>query len=532
MNKPLRVLHVEDSDDDAKFVIRALRHGGFEICSERVDTPDAMQAALRKGKWDVVLSDYAMPHFGGPAALELRNQLGCDIPFLIVSGKIGEEKAVELMRAGACDYILKDNLSRLVPAVERELAVAQERREHKQLEEQYRQAQKMEALGQLAGGVAHDFNNLLTIINGFSELVLNSLKPDDPARNFIAQVRKAGERSASLTRQLLIFSRKQVPALQMLDLNGIIGEAEKMLTRTIGENVKLTTDLSAQLRIVMADPGQIDQVLFNLLLNARDAMPQGGQITIRTRNMTFAEAYSQPLPEMPLGNYVLLEISDTGTGMTPEVRSHLFEPFFTTKEVGKGTGLGLATVFGIVKQAGGQIAVESSPGTGTTFRIYFPEATQLPSQTRDIAPSNVEPVARGHEVVLLAEDDENVRNLINRVLVSNGYTVLEAENGKEALKTAQKYTAPIHMLLSDVIMPEMGGFELARHIRMSHPETKILFMSGYPNSSDLRQEASMTEVGFLPKPLHAAQLISKVRSILDTPGAKPAVSSHNGKQGP
>jgi len=522
MNKPLRVLLVEDSEDDAQLVLRALKRADYDLTWLRVETAEAMQQALAERTWDVVLSDHAMPHFSAPAALELLKATGQDVPFLIVSGKIGEEKAVELMRGGARDYILKDNLGRLVPAIERELREAHSRREHKSLEEQFRQAQKMESLGQLAGGVAHDFNNLITVINGFSELVLARLEANDPARPFLEQIKRAGERSAALARQLLIFSRKQVVMPRLLDLNAVISEAEKMLRRIIGEDIKLVTEPAPRLRQVMADPGQIEQILFNLATNARDAMPRGGQIAIRTRNMTFAEGYARPVADLPLGSYVVLEFSDSGMGMTPEVLSHIFEPFFTTKEVGKGTGLGLSTAFGIVKQSGGSIAVESQPGAGTTFRIYLPEASAAPSERADQPSPTVEAPSRGNEVLLVAEDDDSVRGLVTRILVRNGYTVLEACNGPDALELARQYSARIDGLVTDIVMPVMNGVELAQQLRRVHPETCVLFVSGYPghagNSVALPREAE-----FLAKPLSAAALTCQVRKMLDK--ARPGVST-------
>jgi two-component system cell cycle sensor histidine kinase/response regulator CckA len=532
MTVALRALLVEDVEDDAQLVLRALRRADYDVTSLRVDTADAMRQALHAQPWDLVLSDHAMPHFSGPAALELLKAAGLDIPFLVVSGKIGEENAVAMMRAGARDYIPKDNLRRLGAAVERELREAESRRQRRRAEEaekaleaQYRQAQKMEGIGQLAGGVAHDFNNLLTIINGFSELLLKQVGPAEPARNFLEQIRRAGERATTLTRQLLIFSRKQVATPRVLDLNVVISEVQKMLCRIIGDNIKLTTELGPRLRPIKADPGQVEQVLVNLAVNARDAMPGGGTITIRTRNLTFQEGYSRPLPDMALGTYVLLEVSDTGVGMTPEVRARIFEPFFTTKPAGKGTGLGLATVFGIVKQSAGHIAVESQPGQGATFRIYLPESVEAAAAVGPQQPTDHEVGARDHEVVLLAEDDEGVRLLVNQALVRNGYTVLEASNGQQALQLAGQYRGPIHALVTDLVMPEMGGLELAQKLRQAHPETRVLCVSGYASDPGIHKLVLARELEFLPKPLSPASLTRKVRQLLDAARPAPQVPS-------
>jgi PAS domain S-box-containing protein len=393
--------------------------------------------------------------------------------------------------------------------------VARDISERQRLEEQCRQAQKMEAVGTLAGGVAHDFNNMLCVITGFTGFLLEGLPADSPLREFAREIEKAAERAAGLTRQLLAFSRKQMLAPRVLNLNALVADTEKMLRRLIGEDVELVTALDPALAPVRADPGQIEQVLMNLAVNARDAMPKGGRLTMRTADAALGADAVRGRPEVRPGPYVLLEVADTGCGMSPEVVARLFEPFFTTKEVGKGTGLGLATVYGIIKQSGGHIEVESAPGRGTTFRIYLP-----PCEVRE---SSAEPAARpaaapgGAETVLLAEDEEGVRSLAASVLRQKGYRVLEAENGEEALVASERHSGPIDLLLTDAVMPRLGGSELAKRLRAKRPQTRVLFMSGFTDSTLIRGGVTTGEVDCLLKPFGAEDLARAVRQALDTP---------------
>src|SRR6266478_117895 len=347
---PLRVLLADDSENDAVIVLHALRKAGYEPHYERVWTGPEMQAALQKQTWDLVISDYEMPGFGGFEALEVLKQSGQDLPFILVSAVVSEETAVAAMKSGAHDFIMKRKLARLGPAVERELREAQTRVARKaaeqalrQSEEQLRQAQKMEAVGRLAAGVAHDFNNMLTVITGHSELLLRQLAADDPRRKSAEQLEKTAYMAATLTRQLLTFSRKQVIEPRVLNLNAVIRSIEKMLRRLIGEDVQFSTLLDSTAGCIKADPGQIEQVIMNLAVNARDAMHNGGKLTITTANTTLDKSHLKTLPDSCAGDYVVIEIADTGTGMSEEVKAHIFEPFFTTKPPGKGTGLGLAT---------------------------------------------------------------------------------------------------------------------------------------------------------------------------------------------
>jgi two-component system cell cycle sensor histidine kinase/response regulator CckA len=387
--------------------------------------------------------------------------------------------------------------------------------ERRQLEEQFRQAQKMEAVGQLAGGVAHDFNNLLTVINGYCDLLLKSIQPDDPCRESLEEIHKAGERSVGLTRQLLAFSRRQVLAPRTLNMNAVMANTEKMLRRTIGEDVALTMALDPNLGSVQADPGQIEQILLNLAVNARDAMPTGGRLTIETRNVELNDDYDASHPNSPTGPHVLLKVTDTGCGMSPEAKARIFEPFFTTKGPGKGTGLGLATVYGIVHQSGGHIDVETEVGVGTTFNIYLPR-DDMPVATKKTL-STLRPPPRGSETVLLVEDEDGVRALTRCVLTGCGYSVLEAVEGDEAVRVAAGHSEPIHLLISDVVMPGAGGRVVADRVTELHPEAHVLFVSGYTDDAVVRHGVSQQEVNFLQKPFSPFALAHKVREVLDSP---------------
>jgi PAS domain S-box-containing protein len=389
-----------------------------------------------------------------------------------------------------------------------------------QTEAQLRQSQKMEAVGRLAGGVAHDFNNLLTVIRGYSELLLARLAPDDSIRKDMIEVKKAADRASGLTRQLLAFSRRQFIAPKVIDLNALIANMDGMLRRLLGEDiVELCTELNPQTGSIRADAGQIEQVVMNLAVNARDAMPKGGRLTIETRNVTIGKPTRQTPAGLKPGTYVLLAIRDTGHGMDEETQSHLFEPFFTTKEKGKGTGLGLSTVYGIVKQNGGSIVVESQKDQGATFKIYFPlieQGAQGPAGAPDAEPMH------GRETILLVEDEPSVRGLVHETLRLHGYTVLEARHGIEALMTGAKHQGPIHLLLTDVVMPQMSGPEVAEKIQIVRPGIKVLYMSGYPDHPLFEQGGISRDASFLAKPFTPNVLAKKVRAVLD--GEK----SHNG----
>jgi len=392
------------------------------------------------------------------------------------------------------------------------LSIIRDVTDQKNLESQLRQAQKMDAFGQLAGGVAHDFNNLLTIISGYSEIILDGAIPPDKTRELVREIRKAGDRAASLTRQLLAFSRKQMLQSVELDLNAVVADTEKMLRRLIGEDIDLATGLDPALESVKADPGQIEQVIMNLVVNARDAMPTGGHITIETRNVELDQNYTQQHAEVVPGNYVMLAVTDTGCGMDETIKAKIFEPFFTTKEVGKGTGLGLATVYGIVKQSGGSIEVYSELGHGTTFKVYLPRLKREVSSSKSLPSSSLIP--QGTETILLAEDEEAVRGIVRLTLESSGYTVLAARNGDEALQICQQYKDPIHLLLTDVVMPKMSGRQLADIVVAARPNIKVLYLSGYTDDAIVRHGVLESNMAFLQKPFTPMLLAKKVREVL------------------
>src|SRR5205809_3987276 len=682
MRVPLRVLIAEDSEDDARLLLRELQHAGYQPTHERVDTPAAMTSALDRHAWDLVIGDYSMPAFSGPAALALLRARDPDTPFIFVSGTIGEDVAVEAMKAGAQDFLTKGNLRRRIPAIQRELRDTEARRERRraqtallerarlaeltsevgsaltrgeglretlqlcaealvrhldvalariwirdeaagtlaleasagmytqidgphskigliaqqlrphltnqvvgdpqlhdqewarregmvafagyplvvqervlgvmamfarhplsefvpkaltsvasalavgierkraeealrQSEERLRQAQKMEAVGRLAGGVAHDFNNLLTVITSYSDLLLEDLGPDDPKRDDVGQIRQAAEGAAALTRQLLAFSRQQVLEPKVLDLKATVAATEKLLKRLIGEDVQLTTFLAPDLGVVKADPGQIEQIIINLAVNARDAMPTGGRLTIEAANVDMDETYVRGHAPAGPGRYVMLALSHTGIGMDQQTKARIFEPFFTTKEPGKGTGLGLATVYGIVKQSGGFIWVYSEPGHGTTFKIYLPQV-EAPLEGRAVgaAPGDL---PRGTETILLVEDAAAVRAVTRQVLERQGYTVLEAAHGAAALQTAAGHPGPIHLLLTDVVMPVLSGRQLADQLARLRPDAKVLYASGYTDDAVVRHGVLEAGISYLQKPFTADSLARKVREVLDRP---------------
>ncbi len=392
--------------------------------------------------------------------------------------------------------------------------IARDITERKNLEGQLRQAQKMEAIGRLAGGIAHDFNNLLGVILGYSELLKERIALTDPLSNHIEEIYQAGRRAALLTRQLLAFSRQQVLEPKVLNLNTVVRDVEKLLRRLIGENIELVVVPDQALGQATVDAGQIEQVIVNLAINARDAMPQGGKLTIETENFDLDEGYAHRHAAVRPGPYVMLAVSDTGVGMDPETQARIFEPFFTTKELGKGTGLGLATVYGIVKQSGGFIWVYSERAKGTTFKIYLPRV----EQAIDSAAAGrmfPEPL-RGSETILVVEDAEPLRKLARQLLQSSGYTVLEAASGAEAIEVARDYQGPIHLLLTDVVMPGMGGRKLAERLAAARPEMKVLYVTGYPDNAIVHHGVLDAGVSLLSKPFTRNALMQRVRETLSS----------------
>jgi PAS domain S-box-containing protein len=635
MSKVLKLLLAEDSESDAELIIRQLRNSGYKVQAERVEDAPAMTAALKNSEWDLIVSDYRMPGFDAPAALRVLQATGRDIPFLIVSGTIGEDQAVAMMKAGAHDYLMKGNLKRLSSAVDRELREAVERKraaqalrqsderfrrifeadvigvlitdggrfleandhflrivgytreefdgmqmtwrtitppelveasriafyqavseggncrpfekeyirkdgtrvpvlvagiglhetqekrilvlvvdltERRNLESQFRQAQKLESVGQLAGGVAHDFNNLLTVIVGYAHMALSVLGPEHPVRDCLEEIAAAADRAAGFTRQLLTFSRRSTGDPKTIQLDGLVLGLESMLRRLIGEDVEVILAPGAETGFIHADPSLIEQVVLNLAVNARDAMPAGGRLFIETSHVVISDAFSAQAYAAPPGTYVLLALTDTGTGMTPEVQARIFEPFFTTKEPGKGTGLGLSTVYGIVKQSGGAITLDSTPGVGTAFRILFPAVcndgtaqTPVPQQAAE----------RGTETVLVVEDEPALRGYLRKVLTAHGYHVLDAPAGMPALDIARNHGGPIQLLLTDTVLPGMNGAELATKFQSLRPHVPVLLMSGYPERFDLQLTG---DIPLMRKPFTAEALLTRIRAILDRSG--------------
>jgi PAS domain S-box-containing protein len=638
----IRLLIIGDSEDDYVLVTQELRRNGLAPDSLRVGTAAALSEALSSGNWDVIVSDYTMSTLSAPAALEVLKQTKHDIPVLVISGAEGEDIAVRMMQAGASDYIMKGQLSRLVPAIEREMREAARRRERRRvqqelsksqhwlsavieasrdgiavfdgnrllfanpafaqlygvenpgeligqgiaglmgaeaqrqfeiwdrqrhrgrnpvtlsefkfpqkdgywleleasgsfttiegkdylvvvvrdirdrrrLEEQLRQAQKMDAIGKLASGVAHDFNNLLTAITGYSQLALQNLKPDHPLRAELREIQKAADKAASLTHQLLAFSRRQPAAPKIINLNETVADMQRLLTRIIGTDIDLRTFLAESLGPVKADPDQIGQVILNLTVNARDAMPTGGKLTIETCNVDFDDEATLHHGRLQPGPWVLLSVSDSGCGMDAETQSHIFEPFFTTKEPGKGTGIGLSTVYAIVEQSGGGICVYSEPNRGTTFKIYLPRVDDgLEVHSAGTVPEMTSEV---FETVLLVEDDEMVRHLMRQVLARRGYTVLEARQSDEAMEVCRTYAGTIHLLVTDMVMPGPNGLELAQRVAELRPRIKTLFVSGYAEAALIHQGIQDKTAKFLQKPFSPAAFVAKVRATLDRPEA-------------
>jgi PAS domain S-box-containing protein len=635
----IRILHLEDNRNDAELVQDLLAEDGLACEIVRVENRAEFSAALDRQRFDLVISDFTLPSYDGRSSLLLAKTKYPDLPVIFFSGTLGEESAIQSLKDGATDYILKQRPARFVPAVRRALREAEERAEHKRIEKamretqerfigiyesskdaiaystldglfldvndsflkltghtkeelltktyqdltpmEYRkfeadiiqkiirsgepaeyekeylrkdgslvatsltvfvvknregqpgalaaiikdvterktlemqlfQAQKMEAIGQLTGGIAHDFNNLLTIVNGYSEMLLQTLPASDPQRDNAVQIKEAGERAVLLTRQLLAFSRRQMLEPKVLELNAVVTNTEKMLTRMIGEDIQLVTALMPRLGRVKADPGQIEQVIVNLAVNARDAMPQGGKLTIETANVELDENFARRHVVVKPGQYVMLAASDTGCGMDAETQKRIFEPFFTTKERGKGTGLGLATVYGIVKQSGGSIWVYSEVGRGTTFKMYLPRVEEEPDA---VLPGTVRAAPlKGTETILLVEDDTPLRKLTLAILRHGGYDVLSAASREEALQLCGRHQGPIHLMLTDVVMPGRSVREFVEQLASTRPAMKVLHMSGYTDDTVVRHGVMEQSVAFLQKPFTTHSLLRKVREVLD-----------------
>jgi signal transduction histidine kinase len=631
---PYRILHLEDNPVDAMVIQSHLAASDLNFEILQLETEVDYLSAIENETFALILADYTLPPFDGLTALRIAREKCPDTPFIILSGTIGDDLAVETLKNGATDYVLKSCLGRLLPVVTRAIQESEDRLARRQakkalrdaeeqmrftvaripalvwttdrelrftslqgaglvtggwnaamigqsminpaapqnditlakehlaalagnnvtydvslngkdhqvhvapltnsdgeiigciglavdvternaLEMQMRQAQKMEAVGQLAGGIAHDFNNLLTVITGYSDLTLLRLDPSDPLRDNIDEVNKACDRAAGLTRHLLAFSRKQVLKPEVLNLNDTVSEMSRMLLPLIGENVDLAIELSPDLWQVKADSGQIEQILANLAVNAKDAMLLGGKLAIKTCNIFLDEEIVRRYESVQSGPHVLLTMSDTGHGMNPETVSRVFEPFFTTKEVGKGSGLGLSTVYGIVKQSGGYISIDSEVGRGTTFKIYLPRVDEeVGAMEVSPRPSALLP---GRETVLVVEDDNQVRSVAAMVLEISGYDVLTAANGGEALLLCEQFKSKIDLLLTDMIMPGMGGQELSKRLLRLRPGTRVVYMSGYSENANIHHGVIEEGSDFIEKPFSPEVLTRRIREVLDTP---------------
>ena len=642
------MLHLEDSPRDAEVIHDKLEVEGVDCDIVLANGQDSFEAALARESFDLIISDYNLPGYSGISALKQAREQQPDAPVIIISGSIGEEEAVNCLHTGATDYLLKDSLERLAPAVRRAVEEAETERkrkraeadllesaralresdvrtnfalaaaqmgvwevelarngvswsdtmaplfgltpdrlpktldeafllihpddrdavkasidraivsegayavefrtiwpdgsthwisgrgkasygpdgkplglisisidvsERKSLESQLFQSQKLEAVGQLAGGVAHDFNNLLTAIIGYSNFVIDTLEAGDRRREDMQEVLNAGERAATLTRQLLAFSRKQVLQPVAVDLNALVTSIRHMLGRLIGEHITLETVLAPDLHIVRADPGQLDQVVMNLVVNARDAMPTGGRVAIETANVELDEAYAMEHKPVRPGSYVMLAVSDSGGGMNEETKRRLFEPFFTTKGIGKGTGLGLATVYGIVKQSGGYIWVHSAPGAGTSFKIYLPIADK--DQAVAAPATSEEVTAAGTETLLVVEDEQAVRFLTRVILEKAGYRVFDAADPQQAEALFEENPTLFDLLVTDVIMPGSSGPKLFERLVKLRPDLKVLYVSGYTDDAIVHQGQLAPGIAFLQKPFTADVLNRRVREVLD-----------------
>lgn len=650
MEQVIRILHLEDDPADAELIQTKIEEAGLNGQITRVQTKADFDQALNEGGYTLILADFNLPMYDGMSALRLAQERCPDIPFIFISGTMGEDAAIDGLTRGATDYVLKQRLSRLVPAIKRALDEAENWRERKRaeaalqasearlagiiesamdaiismddklhvvlfnaaaeqmfgcaaaealgqpldhfipenlrqeyrkqirnldaaanprparggfrvavgrrtngeefpievsisriettggtlytliirditqrkqaeeaqakLEEQLRQSQKMESIGRLAGGVAHDFSNLLTVIRGYTDLIEARSTVGKMQMESLEQIRQASNRAADLTRQLLALSRQQILSPTVIDLNKLVTNLNKMLARLIGEDITVTTVLRPGLWSVVADPGQIEQVIMNLVVNARDAMPTGGKITIETDNVHLTHPTELSDPEALTGPCVGLSVTDTGHGMNEVTKAQIFEPFFTTKEQGKGTGLGLATVYGIVKQSGGHITVSSQPGVGTSFVIYLP-ANNLPANTLLTPQPQPVRVQGGNETILIVDDEEAVCQLVQQTLEGEGYTILKAHSGIAALTLAKQYQDKIDLILTDVVMPHMNGRELAEQLKALHCQVKVIFMSGYTSDIMIRYGVETAEIEFLPKPFSPSKLAAKVREVLD-----------------
>ncbi len=513
MGIPLNVLIVEDSADDAELLLAELQEAGFAPAWKRIETEAAYHASL-SDRIDIIFSDFSLPHFSTVRALEMLQKSNYDIPFVVVSGTMGEERAVDILKAGAADYVLKNHLARLGPVVRRALRESAERAERRKLQEQFLQAQKMESIGQLAGGVAHDFNNILTVIQGHASMLRLRTSLPDEVKGSINQILLAAERATTLTRQLLTFSRKQATQARVLDLNEVVANMTKMLKHILRADVTLSVNYGSRSFLVRADAGMMEQVLMNLAINARDAMPGGGKLIISTTDECIGPEYVQLNPQGSVGDFVCLAVTDTGEGIAPENLARIFEPFFTTKPIGQGTGLGLATVYGIVRQHDGWLTVYSELGKGTVFRIYLPAAKEREDKKME-RPVNQE-IRGGNETILLIEDEAPLRALDRSILEGYGYEVIEADSAGSALDCWREHQGRISLVLTDIVIPGgSAGPDLARKFHAEKPTLRIIFSSGY-SVDVVEKDFELREgVNFLQKPYSPHKLAQAVREVLE-----------------
>jgi two-component system cell cycle sensor histidine kinase/response regulator CckA len=516
MTEKLRALIVEDSETDTKLLVHEMRRRGIALEFHRVEDADSMQQALKNETWNIILCDWSLPRFSALGALAVLKESDLDIPFIIVSGTMGEEMAVEAVRAGAHDYLLKDRLTRLVPAIERELREARARAERKQLEAQLLQAQKMDALGRLAGGIAHDFNNILMVILSEADLLREGMARGAEVGEHIDGITNAAQRAAALTRQLLTVSRRQPRNPRIVSLNSIVGDVKKMLDRILGEDIEVDTVLMSTSASIEADAEQIGQVLLNLAVNARDAMPSGGKLLVQTESVEL-QPVAAAMAGIAPGSYLELTVSDTGCGIDGDTIARIFEPFFTTKEVGKGTGLGLSTVFSIVRQSNGGIRVHSEPGKGTTFKIYFPRVDAPPQVS---SPPDVPLGPDGpHHTVLVVDDDPHVRRSVCRLLSIHGFAVISAPDAATAIDIFREYGQVIDLVMTDLVMPIVNGRGLAKRLRELRPDVRVLFMSGFADQTVLANEAGDHDDRVIHKPFTGAEIARAIRRAIGSPSS-------------
>ncbi|MGH7131433.1 MAG: response regulator [Phycisphaerales bacterium] len=507
MNRPLRVLCVEDVPLDYELVVQALRAEGLLGESTRVEDEASLRAELATGGYDVILSDYTLRGFDGMAALWVYRESGADIPFIMVTGSLGEEVAVEVMRSGAADFVVKESLKRLGGAIVRAVREFDERRENRRLQVRLADAQRLEAIGRLAGGMAHDFNNTLTAIMGAAGMVEMLVPPEHRARKHLEQLQQAVEHGATLTRQLLAFSRRQVVEPRSVDVGALAVRVRPMLDRLVEDRVELRIAREPGTMPVRIDPGQLEQVVVNLVINARDAMPEGGTVSIDVRSRD-----GQPDKGEPAGHVTELSVADTGTGMDEATRARCFEPLFTTKGSGAGTGLGLATVQTIVQQAGGVVTVESASGHGTLFRVVLPVVGEAPRQIVERKPIGGEHHYGG--LALVVEDEELVRSVLVTMLREAGFEPLGAATAAAGLRIAQENPGDIRLIVTDSGLPDAQGGEVIRRVRGSSPRAAAVLISGYTEAEVLKGPMADATVRFLPKPFFPADLLAAIDAAL------------------